>query len=72
MPRMTVAPAIAAGRLVEVPVRQLKLEKLIRMVYRREEALSHAARAFIQLVHSSDFTPLAFPARVNTTRRSRP
>ncbi len=72
MPRMTVAPAIAAGRLVEVPVRQLKLEKLIRMVYRREEALSHAARAFIHLVQSSDFTPLAFPVRVKSTRRSRP
>ncbi len=72
LPHLTVAGAVAEGRLVEVPVRQLKVEKLIRMVHRREEALSHAAKAFIQLVKTSDFTTPALTPRGKSSRRSRP
>ena len=72
LPHMTVAAAIAGGRLVEVPVRQLKVEKLIRMVHRREEALSHAAKAFIHLVRTTDFTAPAPPPRSKPIRRSQP
>jgi DNA-binding transcriptional LysR family regulator len=72
LPRMTVAAAIADGRLVEVPVRQLKVEKLIRMVSRRDEALSHAAKAFIQLVQSADLHAPIPAVRSKSTRRSRP
>ena len=56
LPRLTVREALRSGRLVEVPVRQLKVEKPIRMVFRREETLSHAARAFIEVVRSQDFS----------------
>ena len=44
------------GRLVEVPVRELQVEKLIRIVTRREAALSPAARAFLALIRSIDFS----------------
>ncbi len=52
LPRMAVRDALAAGRLVEVPVKGMRIEKPIRVVYRREESLSHAARAFLLLVRS--------------------
>ncbi len=72
MPRMTVLDAIESGRLVEVPVRQLKIEKLIRMVCRREEALSHAAKAFIAMVHASEMSIPATQALNRPSRRNRP
>lgn len=70
LPRLTVADAIAAGRLVEVPVRQLRIDKVIRLVTRREEALSHAAKAFIRLVHAQEFNAIAPDARGRNARRS--
>ena len=56
LPRLTVREALRAGRLVEVPVRQLKIEKPIRMVFRREETLSHAAKAFLAILRAQDFS----------------
>jgi len=56
LPRMTVASAIAQGRLVEVSVRELQVEKLIRILTRREEALSHAAKAFLQQIRRTAFS----------------
>ena len=63
LPRMTVAESIRQGRLVEVAVRELQVEKLIRVVTRREESLSHAAKAFLQLIRATDFTRATPPAR---------
>ena len=56
LPRMTVQESIRQGRLVEVKVRELQVEKLIRVVTRREETLSHAAKAFLQLIRATDFS----------------
>jgi len=56
LPKMTVLEGIRQGRLVEVAVKELQVEKLIRIVTRREEALSHAAKAFLQLIRATDFT----------------
>lgn len=56
LPRMTVQESIRQGRLAEVGVRELKVEKLIRTVTRREEGLSHAAKAFLQMIRATDFT----------------
>lgn len=50
LPRLTVAEEIAAGRLIEVPVSGMKIEKTLRLVYRRESGLSHAARSFLDLI----------------------
>ena len=63
LPRMTVLEGIRQGRLVEIPVRELQVEKLIRIVTRREEAMSHAAKAFLQQVRATDFTRKSLAAR---------
>jgi DNA-binding transcriptional LysR family regulator len=63
LPRMTVVEAIRQGRLVEIAVRELQVEKLIRIVTRREEAMSHAAKAFLQQIRVTDFTRTPSAAR---------
>ena len=63
LPRMTALESIRQGRLVEVAVRELQVEKLIRVVTRREESMSHAAKAFLQLIRATDFTRATTPAR---------
>lgn len=63
LPKMTVLEGIRQGRLVEVAVKELQVEKLIRIVTRREEALSHAAKAFLQLIRATDFTRTTAQAR---------
>lgn len=71
LPRLTVREALKAKRLVEVPVRQLKIEKPIRMVFRREESLSHAAKAFLEVIRGQDFSdPGLRPAKAK--RREKP
>lgn len=71
LPRLTVREALKSGRLVEVPVRQLKIEKPIRMVFRREETLSHAAKAFLGTLRGQDFTDAA-PRKPAPKRREKP
>jgi len=61
LPRMTVVERLRQGRLVEVAVRELHIEKLIRVVTRREEALSHAGKAFLHLIRSTDFSRMTPP-----------
>lgn len=56
LPRMTVQEGVRQGRLVEVAVKELQVEKLIRIVTRREEAMSHAARAFLHQIRATDFS----------------
>ncbi len=51
LPRLTVADEIDSGKLIEVPVTGMKIEKTLRLVYRRESGLSHAARSFLDLIH---------------------
>ncbi|GLH71950.1 LysR family transcriptional regulator [Geothrix limicola] len=67
LPRMTVLEAVRRGRLVEVAVKELQVEKLIRIVTRREEAMSHAAKAFLQLIRATDFTHTEAVARRKRT-----
>jgi len=50
LPRMCVEQDIAAGNLCEVRVKELDVERHIRLVYPERRALSHAARAFLELV----------------------
>jgi len=50
LPRLAIEADIAAGTLTEVHVQGLDLERTIRVVFRREDVLSHAARAFLALV----------------------
>ncbi len=50
LPRLAVQDEIESGKLIEIPVRGMKIEKILRLVYRRESSLSHAARSFLDLV----------------------
>jgi DNA-binding transcriptional LysR family regulator len=50
LPRMCVGQEIARKLLCEVEVRELHIERKIRLVYPRRRALSHAARAFLEMV----------------------
>jgi DNA-binding transcriptional LysR family regulator len=52
LPRMCVERELAQRTLREVRVRELKVERNIRLVYPRRRTLSHAARAFLAVVES--------------------
>ena len=52
IPRLSVEPEIARGELVAVPVPELHFERKIRLVHRKQGALTHAARAFLQVAAS--------------------
>ncbi len=54
LPRLAVRDEIESGKLIEVPVKGMKIEKALRLIYRRESALSHAARSFLELVRGKD------------------
>jgi DNA-binding transcriptional LysR family regulator len=50
LPRLAVEAELARGHLVSIDVEDLTLERTIRVVFRREDVLSHAARFFLELV----------------------
>ena len=50
VPVLTVENEIAAGTLVRVRIKELQIERKLRLVYRRQATLSHAARAFLKVV----------------------
>ncbi len=49
LPRIAVEAEVSRGELVEISVRELRLERKLRLVYRKDAALSHAARAFMKI-----------------------
>ena len=50
LPKMCVELELASGVLREVRVKELNVERKIRLVYPARRALSHAAKAFLELV----------------------
>jgi DNA-binding transcriptional LysR family regulator len=52
VPRLTVESELEAGTLVAVEVPELQIERKLRLVYRRQAALSHAAREFLRIVQA--------------------
>jgi DNA-binding transcriptional LysR family regulator len=52
VPRLTVEPELKSGALVRVEVPELQTERRLRLVYRRQANLSHAALAFLRVVES--------------------
>jgi len=52
VPGIAVEPELARGELVSVQVKELTLERKLRIVYRKGGQLSHAARAFLQVAES--------------------
>jgi DNA-binding transcriptional LysR family regulator len=48
VPRLTAEDEIAGGRLIPIKIKELKLERRLNIIYRRNSVLSHAAAAFIE------------------------
>lgn len=53
LPKMCVEQDIEQGALVEVRVAELKVERKVFLIYPAKRALSHAARAFLDLVKAA-------------------
>lgn len=49
VPRLTARAEIDAGRLCSLAVTEMKLERKLNIVYRRNSELSHAAKAFLEV-----------------------
>ncbi|MGA2695401.1 MAG: LysR family transcriptional regulator [Terriglobales bacterium] len=49
VPGICVEAEVARGELVRIPVNDLRIERKLRIVYRKNASLSHAARAFLQM-----------------------
>lgn len=52
VPGLAVEHEIARGELVKVPVSELNFERRLRVIYRRNATLSHAAQAFLNIVET--------------------
>jgi DNA-binding transcriptional LysR family regulator len=50
LPRIAVEAEIERGELATVPIKELHLERKLRIVYRKASPLSHAARALLSIV----------------------
>jgi DNA-binding transcriptional LysR family regulator len=53
VPEISVEGELARGELVRVPVKELQLHRKLRLVYRKEASLSHAARAFLKVAEAT-------------------
>jgi DNA-binding transcriptional LysR family regulator len=52
LPRMCVRQDVETGALRELTVRELSVERKVRLLYAKARTLSHAARAFLELVQA--------------------
>ena len=52
IPAICVEAEVARGDLVRVPVSELGFERKLRLVYRKNASLSHAARAFLKVAET--------------------
>jgi DNA-binding transcriptional LysR family regulator len=50
LPRMCVEQEIGHGHLCEVRVKEIQVERKIRLIYPTRRVLSHAAKAFLEVV----------------------
>jgi DNA-binding transcriptional LysR family regulator len=53
VPEISVETELARGELVRIPVRELRLHRKLRLVYRKSASLSHAARAFLKVAEAA-------------------
>ena len=66
VPEISVETELARGELVGIPVRELQLKRKLRLIYRKDANLSHAARAFLKVaeaVAARAQRTLPFPTR---------
>jgi DNA-binding transcriptional LysR family regulator len=52
LPEISVENELARGELVRIPVRELRLHRKLRLIYRKAASISHAARAFLKVAEA--------------------
>jgi len=52
MPEISVETEVARGELVRIPVRELRVQRKLRLIYRKEASLSHAAQSFLTVAEA--------------------
>ena len=52
IPEISAETEVARGELVRIPVRELRVQRKLRLIYRKEAGLSHAARAFLKVAEA--------------------
>ena len=52
LPEISVENELARGELVRIPVRELQLTRKLRLIYRKNASLSHAAQAFLKVAEA--------------------
>jgi DNA-binding transcriptional LysR family regulator len=52
LPEISVENELARGELIRIPVRELRLHRKLRLVYRKTAGISHAARAFLKVAEA--------------------
>lgn len=52
VPEISVESELARGELVRISVKELQLKRKLRLIYRRDANLSHAARAFLKVAEA--------------------
>ncbi len=52
LPEISVENELTRGELVRIPVRELRLHRKLRLVYRKAASISHAARAFLKVAEA--------------------
>jgi DNA-binding transcriptional LysR family regulator len=52
VPEISVETELARGELIRIPVRELQLKRKLRLIYRRQASISHAARAFLKVAEA--------------------
>lgn len=52
LPRLCLREELKSGRLIEVPVKGMRIEKPLRVICRRESLLSTAAKSFLEMIRN--------------------
>ena len=52
LPEISVENELARGELVRIPVRELRLHRKLRLIYRKSASLSHAGQAFLKVAEA--------------------
>ena len=52
MPEISVEAELTRGELVRIPVRELRVQRKLRLIYRKDAGLSHAARALLKVAEA--------------------
>jgi len=52
LPEISVKDELTRGELIHIPVRELSLQRKLRLIYRKSASISHAARAFLKVAQS--------------------